>query len=47
MATLATFFLAPSVRAENVYANYAGNAVSGVVAALDAHTTAISNAAKA
>ena len=36
--------MAFSARAENAYTNHAGNAVSGVVVALDARTTTISNA---
>ena len=36
--------LALSVHAENAYTNHAGNVVSGVVVALDAHTATISNA---
>lgn len=43
MAILATFF---SAFAEPAYTNHAGNAVSGVVVALDARTAAISNAAE-
>ena len=45
--TLATFIVglifAPCARAENAYTNHAGNVVSGVVVALDARTTTISN----
>ena len=45
--TLATFIVglifAPCSRAENAYTNHAGNVVSGVVVALDARTTTISN----
>ena len=40
-------FLAFSVQAENAYTNHAGNVVSGVVVALDARTTTISNAFEA
>ena len=35
-----------SAYAENTYTNHAGNVVSGVVVALDARTTTISNAAE-
>ena len=41
LAILATFL---SAHAENAYTNHAGNVVSGVVVALDARTTTISNA---
>ena len=41
LAILATFL---SARAENAYTNHAWNVVSGVVVALDARTTTISNA---
>ncbi len=44
LAILATLSLAPWARAENAYTNHAGNVVSGVVVALDARTTTISNA---
>ena len=45
LAILATFAIAPAARAEQpAYTNHAGNVVSGVVVALDARTTTISNA---
>ena len=44
---LAFLFTASSAFAENAYTNHAGNVVSGVVVALDAHTTTISNATEA
>ena len=45
ISTLATFAIAPAARAEQpAYTNHAGNAVPGVVVALDARTTTISNA---
>ena len=44
LATLATFALALSARAEPAYTNHAENVVSGVVVALDARTATISNA---
>ena len=43
-AALAACSLALCLRAENSYTNHAGNVVSGVVVALDARTTTISNA---
>ena len=39
--------MAFSAHAENAYTNHAGNVVSGVVVALDARTTTISNATEA
>ena len=44
LAALAACSLALCLRAENSYTNHAGNVVSGVVVALDARTTTISNA---
>jgi hypothetical protein len=44
---LAFLFTASSAFAENAYTNHAGNVVSGVVVALDARTTTISNAVEA
>ena len=45
LVALATFAIAPAARAEQpAYTNHAGNVVSGVVVALDARTTTISNA---
>ena len=44
---LAFLFVAFSACAENAYTNHAGNVVSGVVVALDARTTTISNAVEA
>ena len=44
---LAFLFTASSAFAENAYTNHAGNVVSGVVVALDARTTTISNATEA
>ena len=45
ISTLATLAIAPAARAEQpAYTNHAGNVVSGVVVALDARTTTISNA---
>ena len=44
LATLASFALALSARAEPAYTNHAGNVVSGVVVALDTRTATISNA---
>ena len=47
ISTLATLAIAPAARAEQpAYTNHAGNAVSGVVVALDARTATISNAAE-
>ena len=47
ISTLATLAIAPAARAEQpAYTNHAGNVVSGVVVALDARTTTISNAAE-
>ena len=47
ISTLATFAIAPAAWAEQpAYTNHAGNAVSGVVVALDARTATISNAAE-
>ena len=44
ISTLATLAIAPAARAEQpAYTNHAGNVVSGVVVALDARTTTISN----
>ena len=43
LATLAILAAILSVNAENAYTNHAGNVVSGVVVALDARTTTISN----
>ena len=43
-AALAACSLALCLRGENSYTNHAGNVVSGVVVALDARTTTISNA---
>ena len=47
ISLLAFLFVAFSARAENAYTNHAGNVVSGVVVALDARTTTISNAVEA
>ena len=47
MATLAILATFLSAHAENAYTNHAGNVVSGVVVALDARTTTISNATEA
>ena len=44
LATLAILATILSAHADNVYTNHAGNVVSGVVVALDARTTTISNA---
>ncbi len=46
LATLATFLVVPPAGAENAYTNHAGNAVLGVVVALDMRTATISNAAE-
>ena len=43
----ALVFSALFTKAENAYTNHAGNVVSGVVVALDARTTTISNATEA
>ena len=43
LATLATFSLAPSARAQSAYTNHAGYAVSGFPVALDARTVTLSN----
>ena len=46
LVALATFAIAPAARAEQpAYTNNAGNAVPGIVVALDARTATISNAA--
>ena len=47
ISLLALLFVAVCARAENAYTNHAGNVVSGVVVALDARTTTISNAVEA
>ena len=47
VAALILAFVALAARAENAYTNHAGNVVSGVVVALDARTTTISNATEA
>ena len=47
ISLLAFLFVAFSACAENAYTNHAGNVVSGVVVALDARTTTISNATEA
>ena len=47
VASLILAFVAFSAHAENAYTNHAGNVVSGVVVALDARTTTISNAVEA
>ena len=44
LATLALVSLVLPARAENAYTNHAGNAVSGIVVALDARTATFSNA---
>ncbi len=46
LAILATFLAAFPANAESSYTNHAGNVVSGIVIALDARTTTISNAAE-
>ena len=47
ISLLAFLFVAFSACAENAYTNHAGNVVSGVVVALDARMTTISNATEA
>ena len=47
VAALILVFVTLAARAENAYTNHAGNVVSGVVVALDARTTTISNATEA
>ena len=44
VAALILAFVTLAAHAENAYTNHAGNVVSGVVVALDARTTTISNA---
>ncbi|MBR1920497.1 MAG: hypothetical protein IJ829_00680 [Kiritimatiellae bacterium] len=46
-AVVVLALLALAARADNAYTNHAGNVVSGVVVALDARTTTISNTAEA
>ena len=47
IAALILAFVTLAANAENAYTNHAGNVVSGVVVALDARTTTISNATEA
>ena len=47
VAALILAFVTLAAHAENAYTNHAGNVVSGVVVALDARTTTISNAFEA
>ena len=47
VAALILAFVTLAACAENAYTNHAGNVVSGVVVALDARTTTISNAVEA
>ena len=47
VAALTLAFVTLAAHAENAYTNHAGNVVSGVVVALDARTTTISNATEA
>ena len=44
LVTWVTFSLIPAARADSAYTNHAGYAVSGVIVALDATSTTISNA---
>jgi len=46
MSVLAVIIAVSSAMAEPAYTNHAGNVVSGVVVALDAHTTTISNSSE-